>query len=88
MALAPEGDHYLISDSIGSTVALTDENGALAARYSYEPYGALENEQIPAGQDPPELPILFQGQYLDRPTGLYKTGFATTTTLSSGAGTP
>ena len=63
------GDYYLLADSLGSTVALTDSNGSLVTRYRYEPYG--ERLGTPAG---PPLPLRFAGQYLDSETGLYKMG--------------
>ncbi len=63
------GDHYPLVDSLGSTVALTDHQGALVTRYRYEPYG--EQLGAPSG---PQMPWRFAGQYLDQETGLYKMG--------------
>jgi RHS repeat-associated protein len=50
-------------------IALTDEQGELAGRYRYDPYG----ETI---EDTTSVPnaIRFAGQYRDAQTGLYKMG--------------
>jgi RHS repeat-associated protein len=37
----PSGDRDLLTDALGSTLALTDETGAIRTSYSYEPYGAV-----------------------------------------------
>jgi RHS repeat-associated protein len=38
--LARGGTEFYLSDAIGSTVALTDQDGAVATTYAYEPFGA------------------------------------------------
>ncbi len=38
-ASAPNRRLYLLADALGSIRALTDENGAVVKRYTYDPYG-------------------------------------------------
>lgn len=60
--------HY---DQVGSTIALTDEQGQVVARAEYGPYGALSHWE---GASPaPDTPFLYNGRvgvYTDLATGL------------------
>ena len=51
------------TDHLGSTMALTDDNGALAERFSYGPFGETS--------DTSGIPFRYTGRYLDAETGLY-----------------
>ncbi|RJS15361.1 type IV secretion protein Rhs [Corallococcus sp. H22C18031201] len=46
---SPSGTHDFLTDVLGSTVALSDDAGALSAEYSYEPYGASTHTGSAAG---------------------------------------
>lgn len=50
-------------DHLGSTIALTDQNGALHERFSYGPFGETS--------DTSGFPFRYTGRYLDAETGLY-----------------
>ncbi len=65
--ITSEGNFYYVFDGQGSVVALTDEQGEVAASYKYDPYGNLTEE---TGEV--QNPWLYTGAYLDRETGLYK----------------
>ena len=44
------GARHLLSDALGSTLALTDGTGAVQTSYSYEPYGKMRGlQQNPGG---------------------------------------
>lgn len=67
---APDGHrYYYITDRLGSTIMLTDEKGAVAATYQYDPFG---NNTKTTGSI--ANPWRFTGEYLDSTTGLYKMG--------------
>lgn len=67
----PSGTYYYLFDGLGSVVALTDVNGAVANRYAYDPYG----NAIASGTSGSVVnPWRFAGGYLDTATGLYKFG--------------
>ena len=36
------GTEYSLADALGSTIALTDENGDIKTRYNYTPFGEPE----------------------------------------------
>ncbi|MBI2526320.1 MAG: Ig-like domain-containing protein [Candidatus Rokubacteria bacterium] len=55
----------LLTDALGSTVALTDATGALQAEYTYEPFGATTE----TGAD--SNPFQYTGREQDAGTGLY-----------------
>lgn len=57
---------YYIPDAQGSTRALLDSTGAVAATLSYDAYGNLMSSSG-AGS----TPLLYDGQYLDPTTGFY-----------------
>ena len=57
---------YYLSDAIGSTRVLTDQSGAVAATYTYDPYGNLASRTGAA-----TTPIQFAGAYHDSVTGYY-----------------
>ena len=54
-------------DALGSVVALSDANGALAERYAYSPFGQVNAPSHPAIGNP----YLFAGREFDSETGLY-----------------
>ena len=61
---------YPLFDQLGSTVALTDSSGAVAARYVYEdPFGG-----DPVISGTASTPTRFAGGYRDPETGFYKFG--------------
>ena len=61
--------HYYLFDGLGSVVALTDQNGAVVARYDYDPYGKqISSEPTVAN------PWRYASGYLDTQTGLLKFG--------------
>ncbi|MBI2526322.1 MAG: RHS repeat protein [Candidatus Rokubacteria bacterium] len=55
----------LLTDALGSTVALTDDTGALQAEYTYEPFGATTETGVDSN------PFQYTGRELDAGTGLY-----------------
>ncbi len=65
----PSGSYYLISDTLGSTIALTDAQGALVSTWAYDPWGEVISSTGSATTS-----FLFAGGFLDQPTGLYKMG--------------
>ncbi|MBW6467480.1 MAG: RHS repeat-associated core domain-containing protein, partial [Brevefilum sp.] len=56
---------YLMADGLGSTRFLTDENGSVVARYSYDVFG-LERSKTGSG----ETDFTFAGEQMDKDTGL------------------
>lgn len=60
------GARDLLTDALGSTVALADDQGALTTRYTYTPFGAATVEG-PANSNPHQ----FTGRENDGATGLY-----------------
>ena len=61
--------YYTLYDGLGSVAAVTDANGAVVNRYSYDPYGNTlsTSEQV-------TQPYRYAGAYLDTATNLYKMG--------------
>lgn len=58
--------YYYQQDQLGSTRALTDSSGAIAASYSYDAYGNLTAQTGSVSN-----PFLYTGQYRDQESGLY-----------------
>ncbi len=67
----PSGRYYYLYDGLGSTAALTDSAGAVANRYSYDPYGSVTSSSGTASN-----PWQFGGRYgaYTDGTGLVKIG--------------
>lgn len=63
--VTPSGNEYLHADALGSTLALTDDSGAIKTRYSYSPYGATTVTGAPSAN-----PFQYTGRENDG-TGLY-----------------
>ncbi len=59
------GSEYLLQDVLGSVTALTDENGAVATVYTYEPFGQTVVTGVPSSN-----PFQYAGRELDT-IGLY-----------------
>jgi RHS repeat-associated protein len=57
---------YYQQDQLGSTRAITDSAGAIAASYTYDAYGNLTSQTGSVSN-----PFLYTGQYRDSETGLY-----------------
>jgi RHS repeat-associated protein len=62
-------DDYYVLDGLSSVTATTDESGAVAHRYDYEPFG---QEIAPSASDP--NPWRFASGYSDTATGMLKFG--------------
>ncbi len=62
---------YYIFDALGSVIALTDGSGAIAASYTYDPYG---NTVTASGAQATVNPFRFASGYFDSATGLLKFG--------------
>jgi RHS repeat-associated protein len=58
---------YYQQDQLGSTRAITDSAGAIAASYTYDAYGNLTSQTTGSVSNP----FLYTGQYRDSETGLY-----------------
>ncbi len=63
----PSATYFYHLDPMGSVTELTNASGAVVAAYHYGAYGTVSV----TGTNPPDNPLLFQGQYLDASTGLY-----------------
>jgi RHS repeat-associated protein len=62
---------YYVLDALGSVIALTDGSGAIAASYTYDPFGTtLTASAAQAGVNP----FRFASGYFDSATGLLKFG--------------
>ncbi len=57
---------FLHHDALGSTTMLTTSSGAVAAQFSYTPFGSLASKVGTATTQ-----MLYGGQYLDAESGLY-----------------
>jgi len=55
-------------DHLGSTRLLTDLNGAVAATYTYDPWGNITSQSAPVTAS---TPFLFAGEYRDAESGFY-----------------
>jgi RHS repeat-associated protein len=62
---------YYLFDALGSVIALTDGSGAIAASYTYDPYG---NTVTASGAQVSVNPFRFASGYFDSATGLLKFG--------------
>lgn len=65
---AANGSAWFTHDALGSTVALTGENGTGTQAYRYDAYGSLTTR---TGASDVANPFTFTGQELDESTGLY-----------------
>jgi RHS repeat-associated protein len=63
---------YYLHDGLGSIAAVTDHNGTLTNRYTYDPYGAT-TVTCPTSACLPN-PWQYTGEHHDEATGLYKIG--------------
>jgi RHS repeat-associated protein len=57
---------YFLGDHLGATRLLTDASGAVAATFTYDPYG---NQTASSGTA--TTPLLYAGQYRDAESGMY-----------------
>jgi RHS repeat-associated protein len=64
-------DYFYVTDRLGSITALIGTDAAVAASYSYDPYGVLKTSSGIRAED---NPLRFTGAYLDKFWGL-GTGF-------------
>jgi RHS repeat-associated protein len=62
---------YYIFDALGSVIALTDGSGAIAASYTYDPFGTTLTA---SGAQASVNPFRFASGYFDSATGLTKFG--------------
>ena len=62
---------YYIFDALGSVIAMTDGSGAIAASYTYDPYGTTLTA---SGAQASVNPFRFASGYFDSATGLLKFG--------------
>jgi len=62
---------YYIFDALGSVIALTDGSGAIAASYTYDPYGTTLTA---SGAQATVNPFRFASGYFDSATGLTEFG--------------
>ena len=62
---------YYIFDALGSVIALTDGSGAIAASYTYDPYGNTVTASVAQAS---VNPFRFASGYFDSATGLLKFG--------------
>ena len=62
--------YYYLLDPLGTVAAVTDQDGQVAARYVYDPYG----RQLPATTGSAPNPYKFAGEYYDTQTNHYKIG--------------
>lgn len=65
----PTAKYYYLFDGLGSVVGMTDQTGALANTYQYDPYGV-----VVASTGTAPNPWLFCGQFYDGTFQLYKIG--------------
>ena len=63
---APANAYYYQGDQLGSTRLVTDQSGAIAATYSYDPYG-----KTTAHTGSLNTPFQYTGQYRDTETNFY-----------------
>jgi RHS repeat-associated protein len=65
--------HFYHRNALGSVMALTDMNEAVAVSYRYDPYGAvtITRNGTPQSSDPLGNPWTFTARQLDEETGLY-----------------
>jgi len=65
------GREYYLTDSLGSVVGLTDQNGSVLNRYRYDPFG---NRMDEGTTEAVSNPFRFGGEYYDSQIQLYKQG--------------
>ena len=63
--------NYYVFDALGSVIALTDGSGAIAASYTYDPFGTTLTA---SGAQASVNPFRFASGYYDSATGLTKFG--------------
>jgi len=66
-----EGRHYYLTNSLGSVVGLTDQDGTVANRYRYDPFGNTMNQGT---EETVSNPFRFGGEFYDSQIKLYKQG--------------
>lgn len=66
-------DYYLVTDNLGSVVAVIDTAGNVAAQYSHDPYGATVTVSETGLGGMPNI-VRYAGGALDQSTGLFKFG--------------
>ncbi|WP_183061914.1 RHS repeat domain-containing protein [Motilibacter peucedani] len=64
--------YYYLTDNLGSVIAMTDQNGAVVAKYGYDPAG---NTRTVTGAQASNNALRFTAGYRDSVTGLYKLGY-------------
>lgn len=71
-------DYYVTTDAMGSVMAVLDETGNVLERRSYDAFGEA-TYMLPDGTVVPDSPtgvdIGFQGQLMDKLTGMYQMGY-------------
>jgi RHS repeat-associated protein len=60
------GRRSILTDALGSTIALTDDAGVVVTEYTYEPFGTTSVTGASSGN-----PFQYTGREHDGPTGLY-----------------
>lgn len=64
---------YYLFDAQGSVIGVTDQTGALTARYSHDPFGVPTGTTTYGGAAP-DNPWRYKSRYWNDDTGLYKIG--------------
>ena len=62
---------YYLTDGLGSVVALADAAGDLVGTVTYDPFGTVRQDTVPAGSAGPGGDFRFHGQWLEAATGFY-----------------
>jgi len=58
-------------DAMGSVIGMTDEDGTVVARYSYDPWGRVTDETAIGDEIASRNPLRYRAYYHDAETGLY-----------------
>ena len=69
---SPSRPFFSFSDANGNVTGLAETNGAVVARYEYDPYG---NTVVQTGDQADANPFRFSSKYCDDETGLYYYGY-------------
>jgi len=67
----PQGRQYYLTDSLGSVVGLTRQDGSVSNRYRYDPFGNTMNQGT---EEPDPQPFKFGGEFYDSDIKIYKQG--------------